>query len=51
MREIVDDGPYVLLGYSYGASIAFEIATLLQTDNPDNPSVLQVCILYPTKKT
>ena len=36
MKNIQPQGPYRIVGYSYGACIGFEMATMLQeTDGPD----------------
>lgn len=37
MKKIQPKGPYRIIGYSYGACIGFEIATMLQeSDGPDS---------------
>lgn len=39
------EGPYRISGYSFGASVAFEMAIQLQERNPENPNIVENLIL------
>lgn len=43
MKKIQPEGPYRLVGYSYGACIGFEMACMLQA--ADGPSAVEKLIL------
>ncbi|KFD52748.1 hypothetical protein M513_06404 [Trichuris suis] len=45
MEEIQPSPPYRIIGYSYGANIAFEMATLLQQKYADGKNAVQSLIL------
>lgn len=45
MQKIQPKGPYVLVGYSYGATIAFEMAIHLQRSHPNTKPVRALILL------
>ncbi len=45
MKERQPEGPYRIVGYSYGACIAFEMATQLQAGDPDKDSIHSLILL------
>jgi fatty acid synthase len=45
MKEVQPKGPYRIVGYSYGACVALEMATKLQTAFPDNPNIVDPLIM------
>ncbi|KRX40198.1 Fatty acid synthase [Trichinella murrelli] len=45
IRTVCPDPPYRIVGYSFGALIAFEMANLIQEKNPDNPNAVLPLIL------
>lgn len=45
MIEAQPEGPYNLLGYSYGATVAFQMAIHMQQSHPNTPGVVKSLIL------
>jgi len=45
MMRIQPHGPYRIVGYSYGACIAFEMATHLQEKYPKDPNIVESLIM------
>lgn len=45
MTRTQPKGPYRIIGYSYGACIAFEMATQLQHKHPKDPKIVESLIM------
>lgn len=45
MKAIQQNGPYRIIGYSYGACIAFEMAAHLQHTHPNDPKIIESLIM------
>lgn len=45
MKAVRPNGPYRIVGYSYGACVALEMAFRLQAEHPDNPKIVDPLIM------
>lgn len=45
MKEVQPKGPYRIIGYSYGACIAFDMAIKLQKEFPNDPHIVEPLIM------
>lgn len=45
MKAVQPNGPYRIVGYSYGACVALEMAFQLQKEHPNNPKIVDPLIM------